>query len=55
MLLNFIENWKPKQYFKIHYYCYSEYTLDDENQTRRVCVWEHKDFDSKLQECVFII
>jgi hypothetical protein len=55
MLLNFIENWKPKQDFEIHYYCYDEYTLDDENQTRRANIWEHKDFDLKLQECVFIV
>ena len=52
-ILNFIDAWIPRQNFEIHYYCYNSYTLDDE--TERVCVWDHKDFDPKLQECVFVI
>jgi hypothetical protein len=55
VLINFIQNWRPKQDFEIHYYCYDQYTLKDENTTKRVSVWDHKDFDPKLQECVFIV
>jgi len=54
-LIDFIINWRPKQDLEIHYYCYDEYSLDDENKTRRVCVWEHKDFDPKLQEHLYIV
>jgi len=54
-ILNFIQVYEPKQELEIHYYCYDEYVLKDQNRTRRVCVWDHKDFDPKLQECLFII
>jgi hypothetical protein len=53
ILLDFIETWEPQQDFEIHFQCYDEYTID--NEFRRACIWEHKDFDPKLQECVFIV
>jgi hypothetical protein len=55
ILLDFIETWEPQQDFEIHFQCYDEYTLDDEMKTRRCKIWDHIDFDPKLQECVFII
>jgi hypothetical protein len=53
-ILEFINYWEPKSDFKLYYYYYSEYILDDKNKTS-VCLWDHKNFDAKLLECAYIV
>lgn len=54
-IINFIFDWNPKKDFEIYYYCYDEYTINNDENTRRACIWDHIDYNLILAECSYLL